>query len=73
MKIKIQEEKYTEVLELTVGDDQYITLAVNLDISYKHKNRFYIIEELSGYPSDLKDLILEEAEKICKERRWFEE
>jgi hypothetical protein len=71
MKIELQPEEFTKVLEFTVGDSSYVTLAVNLDITDINPERFYVIEDLSRFPKEMEDAILEEANRICISKLWY--
>lgn len=73
MEIKLQPEDFVKVLEFTVGDHHYVTIAVNLDISTVSPERFYIIKDLSNYPEYMETSILEKAEQIALEHEWYSE
>lgn len=71
MNIELQPEEYTKILEFMIGDYQYATVLVNLDVTTAIPDRFIIVKELSRFDDGLEDKIIERAKNIAISKLWI--
>ena len=71
IKIRLQDEEYSKVIELEIGDDMYATVICNLDTCSSAPDRFIIVKELSKFDESLTDKVLDYCKNIAISKSWY--